>query len=167
MIGTGPMGDLVPGLKAHQDLHPNALILCFNDLTGQAADLPVTEHSPKTEGELAQRSRGRPKLGVFAREVTLLPRHWDWLSAQPGGASVTLRKLIDQARKAEDGWTQTRRQLIDRTYRIMTALGGDRPGYEEACRALYADDDDRFFALIAPWPQDLVAYIGRLLTPES
>ncbi len=82
---------------------------------------------------------GRPKLGVVGREVTLLPRHWDWLSAQPGGASVTLRKLVEAARKQGQG-EQKIRQTQDVAYRFMYAIAGDLPGFEEAARALYAWD---------------------------
>src|SRR3546814_13839563 len=88
----------------------------------------------------APRGRGRPKLGVTAREVTLLPRHWDWLAAQPGGASVALRKLVEQAMRDD---RQTRRAAQEAAYRVMTALAGDLPGYEEAIRALFAGDRPR------------------------
>jgi uncharacterized protein len=98
--------------------------------------------------------RGRPRLGVVAREVTLLPRHWDWLAAQPGGASVALRRLIDAARRDDAG---NRRATRDATYRFMSAIAGDMPGFEAATRALFAGDDALFATLIADWPTDIVA----------
>jgi len=101
-----------------------------------------------------QRGPGRPKLGVVSREVTLLPRHWEWLASQPGGASVTLRKLVEAARKANSGKDRVRRAQ-DITYRFMNAVGGDLPGYEEALRALYASESDRFTSLLADWPADI------------
>ena len=88
---------------------------------------------------MTTRRRGRPTLGVVGREVTLLPRHWDWLNAQPGGASVSLRKLVDQARKT-GGERERRREAQQRAYRVMAALAGDLPGFEEGSRAVFADD---------------------------
>jgi hypothetical protein len=91
---------------------------------------------------------------VVAREVTLLPRHWDWLAQQPGGASVALRKLVDAARRTgEDG--QQRRQAQEAAYRFMSAMAGDKPHYEDAIRALFANDPARFEKLIAAWPADV------------
>ncbi|MFM0335048.1 DUF2239 family protein [Paraburkholderia fungorum] len=107
------------------------------------------------------RGRGRPKLGVVAREVTLLPRHWDWLNGQSGGASVALRKLVDAARQA--GEDKDRKRLAqEAVYRFMTALAGNLPGYEEATRALYADDRPRFDAIVAAWPYDVRDHTLRI-----
>lgn len=97
------------------------------------------------------RRRGRPKLGVVGREVTLLPRHWAWLDGQRGGASATLRRLVDRARK-ESVDSDRRREAQDRTHRLMTLLAGDRVGFEEACRALYAADGAGFLARTREWP---------------
>lgn len=109
----------------------------------------------------APRSRGRPKLGVVAREVTLLPRHWDWLNGQSGGASVALRKLVEAARLA--GEDQDRKRAAQESvYRFMTALAGNLPDYEEATRALYADDRARFDAIVAAWPEDVRNHTLRL-----
>jgi len=104
---------------------------------------------------------GRPRLGVMAREVPLLPRHWQWLEQQPSGASAALCRLVDEARKREPVEARARR-AIDATYRFMTALGSDRPGYEEAIRALYAGDQRRLASFIESWPQDVVQHIRRL-----
>ncbi|WP_321934398.1 MULTISPECIES: DUF2239 family protein [unclassified Paraburkholderia] len=107
--------------------------------------------------EDAPRGRGRPKLGVVAREVTLLPRHWDWLGAQPGGASVVLRRLVDSARHASEARERVR-AAQEAAHRFMTALAGNLPNYEEALRALYAGERSRFEAANAPWPEDVRDY---------
>jgi len=105
---------------------------------------------------------GRPKLGVVGREVTLLPRHWDWLATQPGGASVTLRKLVEKARK-EGQAAGTIRQTQDTAHRFMYALAGDLPGFEEVARALYAWDLDRLDVLITDWPGDVRDHVREIL----
>ncbi len=104
----------------------------------------------------APRGRGRPKLGVTPREVTLLPRHWEWLAAQPGGASVALRKLVEAARRASEGPDRIRTSR-EATYRFASAIGGNLPGFEEAMRALFAGDDVGFEARIEGWPDDIAA----------
>lgn len=105
-------------------------------------------------GGLESRGRGRPKLGVVAREVTLLPRHWEWLASQPGGASVTLRRLVDEARRASGNQDRIR-QAHECAYHFIEAIAGNRPNFEEATRALFANDRPRFAALIGTWPSDV------------
>jgi uncharacterized protein len=100
------------------------------------------------------RGRGRPKLGVVAREVTLLPRHWEWLAEQPGGASVALRKLVEEARRTH-GEKDRRRKAQERAYHFMSAMAGDMPSFEEATRALFANDEPRVRELVAAWPEDV------------
>jgi hypothetical protein len=119
---------------------------------GGPADTAILEGVGEKPG--AARRPGRPKLGVVAREVTLLPRHWDWLAGQPGGASVALRKLVDEARQAGRDKDRVRlaREAVDR---FMAAMAGDRPGFEEATRALYAGDRGRFDQLVQGWPADI------------
>jgi hypothetical protein len=96
-----------------------------------------------------------------AREVTLLPRHWEWLSAQPGGASVALRKLVEEARRSNESQDRMR-QAKETLYRFMSTLAGDEAGFEEASRALFAGDRKLFEALIRLWPRDLREHAGRL-----
>lgn len=140
-------------------------ILTFDDATGRVVDLDLrggpeavtARYAPQD----APRGRGRPKLGVTAREVTLLPRHWDWLAAQPGGASVALRKLVEEARRA-DGGAAERRTRQEAAYRFMSTLAGDLPGYEEAIRALFAGDSERLSALTDAWPIDVRDHAQRL-----
>ena len=105
-------------------------------------------HSPRPRGP------GRPKLGVVAREVTLLPRHWEWLAQQPGGASVAIRKLVEEARRTGEDRDRVR-QAQEAAYRFMSAMAGNKPHYEDAIRALFAGEAARFEKLIAEWPADV------------
>jgi len=109
----------------------------------------------------APRSRGRPKLGVVAREVTLLARHWEWLATQEGGASVTLRKLVEQARQA-NAQRDRQRQACECAYHVMSAMAGDLAGFEEATRALFANDAEKFHQQTQAWPADIRAYVSLL-----
>jgi hypothetical protein len=111
---------------------------------------------PTSSGE-AVRGPGRPRLGVVAREVTLLPRHWEWLNEQPGGASVVLRRLVEDARKSS-GERDRRRRSQEGAYRFMRVMAGDREGFEEATRALFAGDGKRFDARTASWPDSIRDY---------
>lgn len=127
------------------------------DLTGSPADL-TARLAPAPEPEEAPRGRGRPKLGVTPREVTLLPRHWDWLASQPGGASVALRKLVEAARRDSEA-PDRRRRAREATYRFANVMAGDRPDYEAAIRALFAGEQATFEEKIAAWPADIVSQI--------
>lgn len=121
----------------------------------------ITPNSNTDETKTEQTGPGRPKLGVVAREVTLMPRQWEWLSSQPGGASVTLRKLVEGARKANEGEDQKRRAR-EITYRFMSAMAGNEAGFEEASRALFAKDKEKFDRLISPWGEDIRKHILML-----
>ena len=136
----------------------HSAIQAFDDESGRRIDLDYW--GAGAAAPQPARSRGRPKLGVTAREVTLLPRQWEWLAGQPGGASATLRRLVDEARRSG---ASARRERRDAAYRFMQATCGDRPGYEEALRALYRDEPDAFSERIADWPADIRAFIARLL----
>lgn len=125
------------------------------------ADRRAAEDAPALPDAATARGPGRPRLGVVAREVTLLPRHWEWLREQPGGASVALRKLVEEARRASAGRDRLRRAR-DAAYRFMHVLAGDEPGFEEAVRALYAGDRERFQAMTARWPADPRAHARAL-----
>ena len=163
---------------------PNPL-LTFCNQTGQAVDIDIRgsdaemlERLPpegyqfqgtdsaqiNSEESGEPRGRGRPKLGVVAREVTLLPRHWDWLAAQRGGASVTLRKLVDEARWASVDRDQ-QRQTNERVYHFMSTMAGDMAGFEEATRALFANDAAKFHRLTEAWPTDVRDYLSYLASP--
>jgi hypothetical protein len=142
------------------------------DLRGTEADVAerhaAPDAPPPAEGADAARprGRGRPRLGVVAREVTLLPEHWDWLANQPGGSSVALRKLVLQAMRDSAGPDALRRAR-DRAYAFMSTMAGDLPGFEEATRALFAGDADRLAAHIAAWPPDVRHLVARLAQPRA
>src|SRR5690349_21604387 len=133
---------------------PAALI--FDRETGRVVDIDP-RFPPDAEGPRP----GRPKLGVVAREVTLLPRHWDWLASQPGGASVTLRKLVEQARRANQGRDRKRRAQ-ESAYRFLSAMAGNERGFEEALRSLFAGKRKRFDQIIEPWPIDVREHAKKL-----
>lgn len=148
-------------------------ITIFDDATGDYTELEPYGNADSVRSRLGPQTEaqrrlgpGRPRLGVVSREVSLLPRHWDWLSAQPGGASAALRRLIDQARKrgrAQDAARLSR----DAAARVMSALAGDRPGFEEALRALYRAEFSRLPELTSAWPEELRAYALRLIATAA
>lgn len=157
-------------VKRAVEADPTQTILIFDDATGQQIDLDLrgddrevlARLDPASIAELppsGPRGRGRPKLGVTAREVTLLPRQWEWLGAQPGGASATLRRLVDEARRKD---AQTGRSARNAAYAFMAAMAGNLPGFEEASRALFANDRARFEALVASWPEDVRLHTIRM-----
>ena len=147
-------------------------IILFDDVTGKQEDLNVYQraldtavnnlHNAKQAAD--RRKVGRPKLGVVSREVSLLPRHWEWLEGQRGGASAALRRLIDEARKADPAG-ERRRQTTEAAGRFMTVMAGDLPGYEEASRALYAHNPERLQIQMAGWPEAVQSHILYLLDP--
>lgn len=132
---------------------------------GQLADA-VEPPAGLDQSSNGPRGRGRPKLGVVTRTVTLLPRHWDWLSIQPGGASVALRKLVDAARRTNREADEVRARL-EATYHFMSAMAGDFPGFEEASRALFTSDFTRFRDLVGSWPPDVRDHAIYLAFAES
>jgi len=183
-IAAGPPMDVALTVKRHVDADPAAVVLVLDaqrstpvefDLRGTlddirdrvAAAMPQsaepTEPAEQAEGPepAAQRRPGRPKLGVVGREVTLLPRHWDWLNRQPGGASVALRKLVETARRDNEA-ADRQRSARDACHRFMTVLGGDLRNFEEAARALFAGDRDRFDEMVDFWPHDIREHVHAL-----
>jgi hypothetical protein len=175
-IASGNLHEVARAAKETLARRKDASILVFDgrgvpidiDFRGSIDDvlarLPEISGVPAAAEDTAAaqpRGPGRPKLGVVAREVTLLPRHWEWLGAQPGGASVALRKLVEDARRAS-GDRDRSRAARDAAYHFMSAMAGDRPSFEEASRALFADDRRRFVELIAGWPEDIRDHLVRL-----
>jgi hypothetical protein len=176
-LASGRPEDVARAAKRVLDDGATDAILIFDDTTGRRLDLDLAgpwdhvvarlealrllwpSESPTTAPR--PRARGRPKLGVVSKEVTLLPRHWAWLGTQRGGASATLRRLVEEARKKHEGRDHVRRAQ-DAAYRFMTAMVGDEPGFEEALRALYAGNEDRFRAESEGWPPDLRDHSRRL-----
>jgi len=173
-LAAGPLAEIAPAIQ-RAERQASEPIAIFNDATGRAVDLDLRGSVDEMLAWLANsakaaevpalssepRGRGRPKLGVVAREVTLLPRHWEWLSAQPGGASVALRKLVDEARRA-NGDRDRQRAARDAAYHFMSAMAGNLRNFEEASRALFADDRRRFTGLIASWPADIRDHVVKL-----
>ncbi|RQS16857.1 DUF2239 family protein [Burkholderia sp. Bp8998] len=171
-VASGPLATVAVAVRQAAGDAMSGTIVIFDDATGRAIDLdlrgtaddiraryaasPGDASAPAGDpaGAGEQRGRGRPKLGVVSREVTLLPRHWDWLAAQPGGASVALRKLVEDARRTHAA-ADRRRDAQTRAYHFMSAIAGDLPCFEEASRALYANDLARLAELIACWPDDV------------
>ncbi len=156
-IAEGALADVATVAKRAQDEDPWAPIIAFDRETGEVADLDLRGAEQDVAARYARADkpaagRGRPKLGVVAREVTLLPRHWDWLARQPGGASVTLRRLLDAARKSDSAANGARAEAA---YRFLSSVAGDLPGFEEAARVLFAGDRNALAARLAPWPPDI------------
>jgi hypothetical protein len=168
-IAAGQPADVAMAVRRRQAAAGKHPILVFDyassrpiefDLRGTEKDIrtrlaasPPAAAPDETASEETRRRPGRPRLGVVPREVTLLPRHWDWLNAQPGGASVALRRLVDEARRTK-GRSQALRARQEAAYRFITAVAGDWPNYEEANRALFAGDAERFVQLTEGWPVD-------------
>lgn len=184
-IASGPLQTVALAVKRVIKGGAADNVLIFDDATGRQIDVDIRGSDKAIVDRLAQRaanqraesaqsgrpspvgdsidtnaavdksrSRGRPKLGVVAREVTLLPRHWEWLATQPGGASVALRKLVEEARRTH-AESDKRRKAQESAYYFMSAIAGNMPGFEEATRALFADDQQRFREWIAAWPDDV------------
>ncbi|MBS1997901.1 MAG: DUF2239 family protein [Cyanobacteria bacterium SZAS LIN-2] len=170
-IGSGSIGEIAVLLHGLAENGHAKDTLVFEDDTAQQIDLdlrgtreevlerlrlrfPGISSPAGAESASGQPGPGRPKLGVVAREVTLLPRHWEWLNTQPGGASVALRKLVEAARLAS-GTKEESRRSREATYRFISAMAGNKPDFEEATRALFARDREKFNQFIASWPRDI------------
>jgi len=170
LLATGASAEVAQAARDAQ-ARGAAGVVILDDASGRQVELDPFSQEPALAGvapvevEPVRSGRGRPKLGVVAREVTLLPRHWEWLSGQPGGASAALRRLVEEARRAGEGADRARRAQ-EALYRAMSTLAGDLPGFEEAARALYAAQDARFDDLTSGWPPDIRDYLARLAAVE-
>jgi hypothetical protein len=179
-IASGNLVQVAKKAKAIIDRDRQASVLIFDDFTSELIEvdfrgtmrdvltrlekptaLVESAAGPPNRDPSAQRGPGRPRLGVVSREVTLLPRHWDWLNSQPGGASVTLRKLVEEARRINGDRDKVRRSQ-EVAYRFMSAMAGNLPGFEEATRALFAGNPERFNDLITAWPGDIRDHARKL-----
>jgi hypothetical protein len=175
LFAHGALDDvLIQVRKKASKVHgPNILI--FSDSTGKVMDFDVTGtekemlnrlrvyRSPSQSTELAS-GPGRPKLGVIAREVSLLPRHWEWLATQTGGASATIRRLVEDAKKSSSA-KDLAKQTQENVYRFLSAIAGDLPHYEEVLRALYAKDEKKFKSNMQGWPKDISHHAKKLASP--
>jgi hypothetical protein len=165
-VAAGELRAVATAVKQLHDQEGQVSVLIFDDVTSELVEIDYrgslqavlarlpTPSAPVAAEEAAARAPGRPKLGVVPREVTLLPRHWEWLAAQPGGASVALRKLVEAASRANEIKDRVRRAQ-EAAYRFMAAMAGDQPGFEEAVRALFADMPEQFGAQTEAWPADV------------
>ena len=186
-IASGSLRDVALAVKARFDADDAATALIFDDDTGEQTDLDVhgtvadviarLRAAPESDGDTSadplgwnadgippspqRQGPGRPKLGVVSREVTLLPQHWEWLSAQPGGASAALRRLVHAVRR-DGGDAMRQRRAQEAAYKVMRVLAGNLPNFEEASRALFAADMPRFGQCVADWPEDVRAYLLKL-----
>jgi len=168
-IAAGEVRDVLAAVVTYLNGGGGGVVQVFEDGTGRAVDFDLRGELEDVLGRLelhplfgaaARRSGpGRPRMGVVSREVTLLPRHWEWLEQQPQGISAALRRLVDEARKG-DPEGERRRRLRDAAGKFMWAMAGNLPGFEEASRALYANDWPRLAELIRDWPEDIRKYIA-------
>ena len=162
-VAAGALRDVLPVLKQRFDVDRSELVLVFELETGRQVDFDLRGSlADVLEGAARAQPRGpgRPRLGVTSREVSLLPRHWDWLEQQPQGISGSLRRLVEQAIKLQPGQERARRTRAALS-RFLSSMAGDRPHYEEATRALFAGDIARFAALVERWPKDIREYAVR------
>jgi hypothetical protein len=176
-IASGSYFQVALALKEHARKHADASVLIFDDATGRQIDFDlrgtdveilarISKRFPGADVDTS-RSPGRPKLGVVAREVTLLPRHWDWLAEQSGGASVTLRRLVDDALRAGPSDKVRLRKLHERVYHFMSAIAGNYPNFEEASRALFANNLAVLKELISTWPSDVQDHVFHLCSDDT
>jgi hypothetical protein len=166
LIASADLKTMLLRTKEYLDGDASDPVLIFEDQTGRQVDFDF-RGTPDEVLERAQAGKtrtgpGRPKLGVISREVTLLPRHWDWLEQQPNGISAALRRLVDEARKREPG-KERARIAREAASKFMWAMTGNLPGFEEASRALFAKDPGRFERLIRGWPKDIRTHLSRLV----
>jgi len=166
LIAFGGLADVLGAAKAYVDTTEDPQLLIFEDRTGRQVDFDFRGSLEEVLARALPRPErtgpGRPKLGVVSREVSLLPRHWDWLESQPQGISAGLRRLVEEARKRNPGEERARkgREALNK---FITAIAGNLPNFEEATRALFAPDNARFEELIADWPEDIRAHSLRVL----
>ena len=182
-IASGKPKDVVTAAKLFSDSHPTTNVLVFDATTSATIELdlrgvmttvlrrlPKTIQEEATQEPVASASNnvtvGRPRLGVVAREVTLLPRHWEWLASQSGGASVALRKLVEHALRSSKA-ADLKRKVQESAYRFMLDMAGDNPGFEEASRALFAGDIERLQQLVAKWPRDVRQHLLTLASASN
>lgn len=163
LLASGTKREVILAVKSHHDAGGDP-VLVFDDATGRQIDFDLrgTPEEVLARAEPQRRAGpGRPKLGVVSREVSLLPRHWEWLEQQPSGASAALRRLVDEARKREPDRVRAR-LAREAAGRFMWAIAGDLPAFEDASRALYAADRERLHQLVRRWPRDVRVHLLAL-----
>lgn len=171
LLFQGELSEVILKVKTHLGSSENSSVLIFSDETGKSMDfnfhgskqdvLKRLETFTTSDGVNPSNGPGRPRLGVVSREVSLLPNHWEWLATQDGGASATLRRLVEEARK-KFSQSLSIKQIQERVYRVMSVLMGDYLGYEEALRALYKRDLKTFQVKTQNWPKDVREYLTKM-----
>ena len=175
-LADGDLRTVAVAVKRHVDARVPEPIAVFDAVTAHPVDLDLhgseeelrarLETAPSaaatSAGREGHRGPGRPKLGVASREVSLLPRHWDWLTTQPGGASATLRRLVEEARRANAGRDRARASQ-EAAYRFMHSMAGDLEGFEDAIRALYRSEYGELRGILSGWPADVASHALALV----
>lgn len=163
---TAPLADMLRATKGYLDGDGSQRVLIFDDSSGEQVDFDFSgdleEVLARVVGQEQKRSPGRPKLGVVGREISLLPRHWEWLDQQPHSASATIRRLIDAARKGSSQATDYRRR-VEAADRFIWVMAGELANFEEASRSLYARAWERLRDLTREWPVDVRDHLFHLL----
>jgi uncharacterized protein len=165
-IVRGTLEEMLRKAKRKLDANPDLRLLIFEDETGREVDFDFRG----TADDVIARAKptptpagpGRPRLGVVSREVSLLPRHWEWLERHPQGISAGIRRLVDGARKREPDEDRARVARAAAS-RFMWVMAGDLPKFEEASRALFASNRTRFEELTRSWPVDVRKHLDELL----
>ena len=157
VVARGTHEDVVPTMRELQPLERSSDLLAFDDETGRQIDIDL-----RPEAEAPPRPRGRPALGVEAKEVTLLPRHWEWLGGQRGGASATLRKLVEDALRKG----RTAKDHHDTAYRFLNVMAGNLPHFVDAVREMYAGNKVGYDHFSYDWPPAIREHGRRLAFPE-
>jgi hypothetical protein len=160
LVASGPREDVLRATKQHLD-KGGAQVLIFEDASGRQVDFDFRGPIEDVLGRVPQATKagpGRPKLGVVSREISLLPRHWDWLESQPNGASAAIRRLVDEARHNETG-IERGRHIRNAVNRFLWSIAGDFPNFEEVARAIDARADSRLDELMSEWPNDVRAHV--------
>ena len=177
-IASGPLRTVLKETKTFYDStqtpdernashHPENLLFFHHgdgrqldfDLSGSLEDVlsRIQTREPSPVDETPDKpGKGRPRLGVVSKEVTLLPRHWEWLSRQPASASATLRRLVSEASSRENTSSKAK---AERLGTILWTLAGNLEGFEEASRCLHRLDFEGLFGFSDKWPGDLPGFI--------
>lgn len=166
LIAEGDLKKVILKTKRELMRSPESAILIFSNETGKTMDFNFqgSENEvlsrlevflePKIEIDPKEKKVGRPSLGVISREVSLLPKHWEWLACQSGGASAEIRRLVEKAMKQTQA-ASTVKMAQEKTFRFLNTIAGNFPNFEEAIRSLYRRDLNAFEQIIKFWPVDI------------
>jgi len=165
LVASGELSEMLKDVKSFIDGEHSNGVLIFDDETGEQVDFDfrgdIDDVLARVVPPKVKPGPGRPSLGVVCGEVSLLPRHWEWLERQQHNVSASIRRLVDDAIRNEPASAKARKAL-EATDRVLWVIGGNLPNCEEASRCLYARDFDRFREYIKNWPMDLFNHLSRL-----